>query len=103
MIRVNVNGSLLSDKKAVALQGITVDRKLFFELHLNEACKKSHSNIHTLGHPCYSFKTYFIEKTESYYESLYSVSIFLPPFSMDVPQQNFGQQNKLSERVLPFA
>ena len=72
MIRVNVNGSLLSDKKAVALLGITVDRKLFFELHLNEACKKSHSNIHTLGHPCYSFKTYFIEKTESYYESIYS-------------------------------
>ena len=42
-LQINVKDSLLSNEKSVKLQGMTVDKKLSYQLYLNVICKKSWS------------------------------------------------------------
>ena len=38
--KINAWGSLICNETTVKLLGVTVENKLFFELHLNTVCKK---------------------------------------------------------------
>ena len=47
--KINVKGSRISNEKIVKLLGVTVDKKLSFEPHLNLICKKVSQKLHTFA------------------------------------------------------
>ena len=48
-LKINVKGSLISNEKIVKLLGVTVDKKLSFEHHLNLVCRKVSQKLHALA------------------------------------------------------
>lgn len=88
----------LSNEKTVILLGITVQDKFSFKPHLNDVCEKvSHEN----RAPTIVSKFIPQKRTQSHYDSIYNISVFLLPLGLDVPQQS--KINTLHERVLtPF-
>ena len=48
-LKINAQGSLISNEKILKLLGLTVDNKLSFELHLTLVCKKVSQKPHALA------------------------------------------------------
>ena len=76
-LKINIKGSLLSNKKIVKLLGVAIDNKLS-KPHLNLVCEKFSQKV-------WDFKVYFTETAKSYLNGIYNVAIQLLSFVMDAP------------------
>lgn len=75
----------------VKLLETTVDNKLFFELHLNEACEKVSQKVHALARVWKLISQKKLRVTMgAFITSQFSCCLF----GMEEPQQNLEYQNK---------